>query len=171
MVRADRFALLRGHRPRPADEACLADDGVVRSRRVGSGEPELLLLVRPDCRQIAYEPGDGEIGRPSALGDRLDDARREIGERRQEPDVSLGKVFLSRDRVVRPDGRQSSAASGCRRPRRRLLLLHPKGQRGSIARRYGTMEMRQAAAQLRSIGQAIIREELASLGYSPSAGD
>jgi hypothetical protein len=26
-------------------------------RNFGSGEPELLFLVRPDCRQIADEPG------------------------------------------------------------------------------------------------------------------
>jgi hypothetical protein len=55
---------------------------------VGSGESELLFLVRPDCRQIADEPGDGQIGRRPALGDRLDDAGGEIGERHQEPDVS-----------------------------------------------------------------------------------
>jgi hypothetical protein len=36
---------------------------------LGSGEPELLFLARPDARQIADEPGDGQIGgaRPSAM--------------------------------------------------------------------------------------------------------
>ena len=43
----------------PPNDAGLADDGMVRSRRVGSGEPELLFLVRPDCRQVAHESGDG----------------------------------------------------------------------------------------------------------------
>jgi hypothetical protein len=35
---------------------------------VGSGEPELLFLFRPDGRQIADEPGDGQIGMRPALG-------------------------------------------------------------------------------------------------------
>ena len=64
----------------------------------GSGEPELLFLVHPDCRQVANESSDGEIGRGSTLGDRLDDARGEIGERRQEPNVPLGQVLPFRDR-------------------------------------------------------------------------
>jgi hypothetical protein len=59
---------------------------------IGSGEPELLFLVRPDGRQVADEPGDGLIGGGSTLGDRLDDARGKIGERDQEPNVSLGQV-------------------------------------------------------------------------------
>jgi hypothetical protein len=48
----------------------------------GSGEPELLFLFGPDYRQIADEPGDGQIGRRPALGDRFDDARGEISDRR-----------------------------------------------------------------------------------------
>lgn len=65
----------------------------------GSGEPKLLFLVPPDCRQVASEPGDGEIGRGSTLGGRLDDARGEIGERRQEPNVPLGQVLPFCDRT------------------------------------------------------------------------
>jgi hypothetical protein len=77
----DRFAV-RGDRFRPGPgDAGLADNGAVRSRQVGSGEPEPLFLVRPDCRQVADKLGDGEIGRRPTVGDRLDDSRREIGER------------------------------------------------------------------------------------------
>ena len=50
-------------------------------------QPELLVLVRSDGRQIADKPGDGHIDRGPTLGDRFNDARGEIGERRQEPHV------------------------------------------------------------------------------------
>jgi hypothetical protein len=56
-----------------------------RAPFIGSGEPELLFLFRLSFRQIAGEPGDGQIGRGPTLGDRFDDAWGEIGERRERP--------------------------------------------------------------------------------------
>ena len=46
---------------------------------------------------MTREPGDGQVGRPTAFRDGLNDARRQIGERGQEPDMALGEVFPSGD--------------------------------------------------------------------------
>src|SRR5712671_2873485 len=48
-----------------------------------------LLLLGPRIRERLGEPGDGEVGRGVAIGDRRHDARRHEGERRQQADVAL----------------------------------------------------------------------------------
>ena len=61
-------------------------------RGAGSDEVELLLLLfllGPGQRKVSREPGDGQVSRRAAFRDGLNDARRQIGKRRQEPDLAL----------------------------------------------------------------------------------
>ena len=67
-------------------------------RIVGSGEPELLFLLGPDHRETSDEPGDGQIGGRATLSDSLNDARRQIGQRGQEPDMPNGQLLAFGDR-------------------------------------------------------------------------
>jgi hypothetical protein len=69
-VRSCLEDLVQAARRRRADGQC----AWAQAPFVGSGEPEPLFLVRPGCRQIADEPGDGQIGRGPTLGDRFNDA-------------------------------------------------------------------------------------------------
>jgi hypothetical protein len=58
----------------------------------GSDEVELLLLLfllGPGQRKVSREPGDGQVSRRAAFRDGLNDARRQIGKRRQEADLAL----------------------------------------------------------------------------------
>ena len=59
----------------------------------GSDDAELLFLLGPGQRKVSREPGDGQVSRRAAFGDGLNDARRQIGERRQEPNVAFGQLF------------------------------------------------------------------------------
>ena len=78
---------------------------VDRGARIGSGEAELLFLVRPDCRQVADEPGDGQPGGWLALSDRLDNARGKIGERRPRTErVARPSSPVSRSSRCPPPG-------------------------------------------------------------------
>jgi hypothetical protein len=58
-------------------------------RGAGSDEAELLFLLGPGQRKVSREPGDGQVSRRAAFRDGLNDARRQIGKRRQEPDLAL----------------------------------------------------------------------------------
>lgn len=49
----------------------------------------LLFLLGPGQRKVSREPGDGQVSRRAAFRDGLNDARRQIGKRRQEADLAL----------------------------------------------------------------------------------
>ena len=125
---------------------------IARGRQWGSGrsgEPELLFLLRPDHRQTPDEPGDGQIGGRATLGDRLDDARRQIGQRGQEPDMPFGQVLPfgdrrevgrsicdDRRRPIPATARSPSAAPiGSPHPSRRRPMAHarPLSARAGLA--------------------------------------
>src|SRR4051812_34914299 len=83
--------------------------------RCGSGEPEAVLLGRPLGRQIDIpnEPMRGQLGRLTSRRDRLDNLRREKGERQQAADVAIADPFDARQLGHGPDpaGDQSIKAA------------------------------------------------------------
>ena len=100
----------------------------------GSVEAELLFLLGPGQREVAREPGDGQVSRRTAFRDGLNDARRQIGERRRNrmwrsasfsrlaivPKSSAGSLTIvsipCRDRAmaVSSEARRASSISLCR---------------------------------------------------------
>ena len=77
---------------------------VGRSTRCSAGarssrDAELPFLVGPPVRERAGERRNGEIGWSAAARDRLKNAWRYEGERRQISDMALDLVLLSRDRL------------------------------------------------------------------------
>jgi len=83
---AQNCAASIGARIAPSLQNRLIDEGVLT-------DPEHLLLPAPFVRQGAGERGSGQVLADRAIGDRRDDARRQIGERDQEANMPLGKSF------------------------------------------------------------------------------
>ena len=85
-------------------------------RGVGSDDAELSLLG-PGQWKVTREPGDGQVSRRAALGDCLNDAVRKIGERGQEPNVTLGQLFVLGDRAKASRGIVEDRLDPVPRPR------------------------------------------------------
>jgi hypothetical protein len=110
----------------------------------------VVFLVHPDCRQVAGEPGDGQFGGDSTLGDRFDDARGEIGERRQGPNMSLRQVLPLGDHSDVRCRVFDHCIDPCPRPRDHRQQRRPRGfvdrpaprgrMRDSLAQRKGRRE-------------------------------